>query len=144
MVLLYLIHEDIINIEKAKFYIQTSGNNEYPYGQNCYGLYYQYYFNDDENAEYMYSKASKNNFKLAEFNLGHFYELNRDNEKSFEHYNLFLNSKDEPMKFRNRIIDDEQLEISKVFIKCYTNLKVIQYNLNENKYVTYKTEIKKT
>lgn len=66
--LIYIIVFDDIN--KGFEYIKKSAFGEYPFGQNNFGLINEIYYNDISYVKYMYKKSSKQNFALAEFNLG--------------------------------------------------------------------------
>ena len=128
--LIYLFLFD--DIEKANDNIKQSAFGEYPFGQNNFGLMNELYFNEYGNAEYMYSKASKNNFALAEFNLGRFYEKNGNIQKSVEYYIKTSEDDELPLIFLKHHHHDELLEISKKFIICFTNLKLAEYYFSLN------------
>ncbi|KAK8899320.1 hypothetical protein M9Y10_001633 [Tritrichomonas musculus] len=134
--LIYLL---IFNdIEKANEYIKQSAFGEYPFGQNNFGLLNEIYFNEKGNAEYMYTKSSKKHFALAEYNLAHYLENNDKNEESITYYIRASEDENLQLSFQNHRHNDKQLEISKKFIICLTNLKLTKFyfsneNLNESK-----------
>lgn len=125
--LLYIT--DFQNLDKAINYIKTAGLSQYSYGQNNYGLLCQYYLDKPVKAEDMYKSSSENHFPLAEFNLGIMQEKNGFIQASLDHYIEALKYKKEPLIFQNKIINDERLNISKLFIFCFINLKLTRYYL---------------
>ena len=128
--LIYITEKDYFNINLAEKYLKEAGYNEYPFGQNNLGLYYQYYVNDLAKAEYFYQKASGYRFAISEFNLGHMFEEN-GNSEYINHYKKVIEYGNENFVFHNNIIKDERLEISKTFILCYTNLKLSLYHIKQ-------------
>ena len=122
--LIYLI--DLEDKEKAEEYIKESAFAEYPFGQNNFGLFSQIYLNKKENAEFMYKRSSKHKFSLAEFNLAHM--LEEDNK--IEHEN-------EPLIYSNIKRFDLRFEISKTFIICFTNLKLVEYYFSLSNYFEF-------
>lgn len=129
-----LIYLTVLNdMKKAFEYIKESGLNEFPFGQNNYGLMLQLYQNKISDAEYMFLKSSKKNFALAEYNLGYLYELKGNITKSIEYYIKASNDEFEPLFFNNIEFNDKRLEMSKIFIISYVNLKLIEfYFIKEN------------
>ena len=128
--MIYITEKDYFNINLAEKYLKEAGYNEYPFGQNNLGLYYQYYVNDLAKAEYFYQKASGYRFAISEFNLGHMFEEN-GNSEYINHYKKVIEYGNENFVFHNNIIKDERLEISKTFILCYTNLKLSLYHIKQ-------------
>ena len=128
--LIFLTEKNFQNIELGEKYIKEAGLNEYPFGQNNFGLFHQYYLNHIGNAQYMYERSSKHNFAIAEFNLGKLFENEGKIKESIEHYLKASDYENEKIVFRNQIIDDERLNISKTFIICFTNLKLADYYLH--------------
>ena len=122
------------DFEKASEYIKEAGLNEYPFGQNNYGLFYQIYYNNIYNAEYFYERASKNNFVLAEYNLGFLNEKKGKLEKSIFYYKKASENEDSQLIYRNCKINDKRLELSKTFIICLTNLKLIVHYFTLSNY----------
>ena len=113
---------------------------EYPFGQNNYGLFCEFYLNKKENAIYMYNRSSKHQFSLAEFNLARICDEERKTEESMEHYKLVSEYENVITMFRNQpITDDERLNISKIFLTCFANLKLAQYYLNEESEINIET-----
>ena len=123
--LIFLLH--INNVEYAGEFVKIAALNEYPFGQNNFGLFNQFYYNKIGDAEYMYKRASKHNFALAEYNLGYFYEKANKVKKSIKYYIKASEHENEPLIFHNHQHEDKRLEISKKFIICYTNIKLFYY-----------------
>ena len=90
--------------EKANEFIKKAGLNEYPYGQNNYGLLNQFFLNNINDAEYFYQKAAKNKFALAEYNLGFLSETNGKINESIEFYLKASEYENEPLIFHNNYI----------------------------------------
>ncbi|KAK8882523.1 hypothetical protein M9Y10_045165 [Tritrichomonas musculus] len=130
--LIYITEKMFENKELSEKYLKEAGLNEFPFGQNCLGIFYQFYSNEIGNAQYLFEKASKSNFALSEFNLGYIYEGTWKNEESIEHCNKASDLENELIIFRNQKIEDGRLEISKSFIICYTNLKLSLYYLTKS------------
>ena len=127
--LIYLTLFD--DVEKACHFIKEAAFMEYPFGQNNYAILNEIYLNDIIKAEYMYSKSSKNNFPLADYNLGRLREKNgKLTIESIEYYKKASDNEDSPLMFRNREHHDKRLEISKTFVICLTNLKLADYYLS--------------
>ena len=118
------------DIDKADQYIKEAAFAEYPFGQNNFGLMKQFYFNKDNDAEYMYQRSSKHNFALADYNLAFLYEKTNQSEKAIEYYIKASENEDEPLMFHNNKYYDKQLEISKIFIVCLSNLILVKYYLD--------------
>lgn len=127
--LIFITEKRFQNIELAEKYIKEAGLNEYPFGQNNYGLLNQYYLNNTEKAKYMYERASKHHFALSEFNLAQISEK----EESIIHYLNASEYENEQLTFHKHIIKDERLEASKSFIICYTNLILTRYYYSTEK-----------
>lgn len=115
------------NIKKANEYIKEAAFGEYPYGQNNYALLNEFYFNNMEEAEYMYSKSSKKHFALAEYNLGHMKEKEGKLKESIEFYINASNDEYQNLVFLGKIHNDKRLKISIKFVICFTNLKLTKY-----------------
>ncbi|KAK8892691.1 hypothetical protein M9Y10_029931 [Tritrichomonas musculus] len=136
---LCLIYITIFNdIDKATPFIKEAAFGEYPFGQNNFGLLNGIYFNNIENAEYMYLRSSKNKFAFAEFNLGYLKEKNGKIDDSIEHYLKASEYEDFPLIFHNRQHNDKRLEISKIFIMCFTNLKLTEYFFVQGNFIESK------
>lgn len=131
--LIYIIEEK--NWQEGKKFIKESAFNEYPFGHNSYGVILQYFNKNDKEAKYFYKKASKKKFILSMFNLARLYESKKKNERSNQLYLELLKYNIEPLCFKNQIIEDERLEVSNVFVKCYTNLKMILYQFQKKESV---------
>ena len=59
---------------------------EYPFGQNNFGLLNLFYLNHLGNAEYMFQRAAKHKFSIAEFNLGRLKEKVGKIEESIQFF----------------------------------------------------------
>lgn len=130
--LIYVTEKEFQNKELARKYLQEAGNNEYPFGQNNYGLFYQFYLNDKERAFHMFNRSSKHQFAMAEFNLAHFYEQEGEIDESIKHYELVSQYENVAFTFRGQLIDDdERLNVSKMFLTCFANLKLTLFYLNK-------------
>ena len=130
--LIYLI--EFQDIEKADKYIKEAAYGEYPFGQNNLGLLNYFYYHNLFHAKYMFQKASKQKFAIAEYNLGFLYEQSNIIEESIEMYKKASNDEDEPFIFRNKSYEDKRLNISKAFIICFTDLKLTFYYLSVSDY----------
>lgn len=130
--LIYITDDKNQNIESAFGHLKEAGFNEYAYGQNNLGLYYQYFLNQLDNAKHMFNRALEHNFPLADFNIAHLLEQDGKYNESFEHYVKASNNENEKLRFRNIIIYDEKLDLSKIFIIFLTNLKITQFYLSNN------------
>ena len=120
--------------EKAIKLIKEAAFNEFPFAQNNLGLLFQYYLNDIGNAEYMYGRSSRNNFAIAEFNLGHLKEINSKIEESIEIFKKASNDLDHCLIFQKVVLFDKRLEISKLFVILLTNLKIFDYYFTRSEY----------
>ena len=130
--LIYITEPNCRNEKLAEEYLKIAGLNEYPIGQNNLGLFYQFYLNKINDAIYMFEKSSKNHFSIAEFNLGNYYEINKNIEQAIEHYLLESEYENNQIIFWEQMIIDKKLEISKLFIDCYTNLRLSKFYFYEN------------
>lgn len=131
--LIYITEKEHINREMAEKYLNEAGLNEYPPGQNNLALFNQFYLKKIDKSIYLFEKVSKKHFSLSEFNLGYLYEIDNKTKESLEHYIKASEYESEPIVFRNRIIYDERLDISKTFIICYSNLKLSHYYSKQQK-----------
>ncbi|KAK8897434.1 hypothetical protein M9Y10_015382 [Tritrichomonas musculus] len=122
------------NVEYASEFVKIAALSEYPFGQNNFGLFNQFFLNKIEDAEYMYKRASEHNFALAEYNLGYFYEKNNKDKESIEYYIKASNHENEPLMHHNYKHNDKRLVISKIFVICYTNLKLFYYYFMQPNY----------
>ncbi|KAK8836978.1 Interleukin-1 receptor-associated kinase 4 [Tritrichomonas musculus] len=113
------------NIEKAGNFFKSAAFSEYPFAENNYGLFLQFYMNKLDNAKIWYERSSKHNFAIAEYNLGHFYEEKGDVKKSIEYYCKASEDEAKPLIYHNKQHFDKRLEISKIFVVCFTNLKLV-------------------
>lgn len=131
--LIYITELQYQNIELASDYIKIAGLNEYPFGQNSLGLLHQYYKNFRGDSIHLFTKASKNKFVLSEFNLANLYEEEGNEKEAIKYYEKVSIDEDEPFVFKGDVIHDERLEISKILIVCFTNLKLTQYYLQQQR-----------
>ena len=122
------------DIEKANIYLSKSAFGEYPYAQNNYGLMNQFYNNKIEDAKYLYERSSRHHFAIAEYNLGYIKEKDAKIEDAIEYYIKASEHEDEPLMFQNNLHIDYRLNISKMFIICFTNLKLVDYFLSKSNY----------
>lgn len=130
--LIYLIFCD--DIDKSIHYIKEAAFAEYPYGQNNYGILFQFYLNNISNAKHMYERSSEHNFSLAEFNLGYIYEKENKINESINYYKKASKHYDLPIIFRNNQYNDKRLILSKKYIICLSNLKIVDYYLKKQNY----------
>ena len=126
------------DVEKAIMYIKESAFGEYPFGQNNYGLLNQFYLNHKGNAKYLYERSSNHKFALAYFNLANLNEEDGKIDEAIRNYVLVSECENEPLIFHDHHHKDKRLEISKLFIICFTNLKLMEYyfslsNFDESK-----------
>lgn len=115
-------------------YIKEAAFAEYPFGQNNYGILNQFFLNNIDNAEYMFKRSSKHHFAMAEYNLGYLKELNGKIEESIDYYKKASEDENYPLIFRNNINNDERLRISKAFIICFVDLKLVDYYLGKSNF----------
>ena len=119
------------DVKLAEKYLKEAAFNEYPFGQNNLGLLFEFYLNSKYDAKHMYERSCEKHFALAHFNLGHFYEKEENIEEAFNQYRLASQYENSVYMFRDQIInDDERLNLSKTFLICFTNLKLVQLYLN--------------
>lgn len=121
------------NFEKAINNLKQAAFSEYPFAQNNYGLFLQFYLNKLEDAEYMYLRSSKNNFALADYNLGYLYE-NNNIEKSIKYYIQSSEHEDCPLMYRGHQHFDKRLQVSKTLIICLANLKLTKHFFLQSNY----------
>ena len=129
LAVIYLTMFDKPDIDLARKYLGETLFGEYPPGQNNFGLFSEIYLKNECNAEEVYKKAAKNKFSLSEFNLGHMYEKCGKLEDSIKYYVQASDHENEPLNFHNRIRNDEELNLSKSFIICLNDLKLVYYFL---------------
>lgn len=125
------------DLEYGFNFLKIPGNNEYIFAQNSMGLYYKYFSNlpdieANANTKHYLRKASKKCFFLSEFNIAIIHEKNGEMNKSIKHYERALKYQNYPLFIHENIINDEQLEISGIFINCYSNLKLYKYYLEHS------------
>ena len=121
--------------DKAIENIKEAAFGEYPFGQNNYGLLYQFYLNNLDNAEYYFKRSSKHKFALAEYNLGYLKEKEGKLKESIDYYIQASEHQNIPLEFLSVIHIDERLNISKLFIFFYVNLKLAVYFYQERNIV---------
>ena len=115
-------------MEKAEKYIKESAFNEFPFGQNNFGLFNQFYLNKIEYAEYMYERSAKSNFSLAEYNLGYLHEQKNDIKGSIQYYIQASEHEDEELIYRNIHVFDKKFNDLMIlplmrFEKCCITVK---------------------
>lgn len=130
--LIYLTEKDKINIELAEKYLREANFSQHPFAHYLYGIYYQYYLHQSENAIEKLNMLTKieNKFYLAEFVLANLSEQDSD---KFNKYRESMKYENNIMRYKKQLMDDERLEISQLYINCYEYLQLIKYNLYENK-----------
>lgn len=114
--------DDIENYKKAFYYLNKVSCVQFSYIQNNYGLFYQFYDNNDDHAKEYYENASKMKFALAKYNLGYLKEKGKDMINAINLYIEASSFENEPIYYQNKKYDDLRLEISKIFVICLTNL----------------------
>ncbi|KAK8841347.1 hypothetical protein M9Y10_026961 [Tritrichomonas musculus] len=119
------------NIEAAHKYIKEAAYSEYSFGRNNFGLFNQMFLNKKDIAKEWFERSSKDRFAIASYNLGYLYEKESNIEESIKYYIKASEDEDVPLMFHNRQINDERLEISKIFILCLNNLKLTHYYLSQ-------------
>lgn len=130
--MIYITEKLFQSKELAEDYFKKSGLYNHPFGQNSLGIYRQFYSNQIDDAQHFFEEASKSHFAISEYNLAYIYEEKGKIEESIEHYINASNFENDEVIFRNHKIEDERLEISKLFIICYTNLKLSHYYLSKS------------
>ena len=129
--MLYLI--SLNDIEKAEKYLKEAAYSEFPFGQNNLGLLYQFHLKNMNNAIHFFGRSSEHNFSLSFYNLGHYKEkVENDIEKAVEFYLKASEFENEKMNFQHAFYEDESLNISKIFILCFTNLKLVDHFLSKS------------
>ncbi|KAK8840254.1 hypothetical protein M9Y10_031199 [Tritrichomonas musculus] len=136
---LALIHLIIdCDIKKAHQFLKDSMSYDYPFAKNNYGLLLEMHFKDIETAKYMYERSSKSNFSLSEYNLANLLEKEGNLKESINYYKRASDHENDVLVYRGKRIEDKRLEISKKFIICLTNLKLVDYYLAKSNYIKTK------
>ena len=130
--LIYLIH--LKQLKEAEDNLKEAAFAEYPFGQNNYGLFSEFYIKNLENAEYMYKRSLKHSFPMAEFNFARLKEKQNEKDKSIKYYIQASDHEDEPLIYRGITRYDKRLEISKTFIICLTNIKLVEFYFTKEEY----------
>ena len=130
--MIYLIYFN--DKEKAEENIKESAFAEYPFGQSNFGLFSQFYLGKIENAKYMFMKSSKHEFSLSEYNLSQIYAKENKTKKSIEYLKRASDHANKSLIFRDITRYDMKLEISKLFIICFTNIKLTEYYFSNGEY----------
>lgn len=134
---------ELRDVEKAVKNIKEAALNEYPFGQNNYGVLLQFYINDIQRSLNFYERSSKEHkFAIADYNLGYYYEMNGDIDQSIQHYSQASENADVQLTFRNRTINDKRCDLSKKFIVCLSNLKLTEYYFSKEPNTSKKYFIK--
>lgn len=123
------------DIKNAYENLNISKLNEYQLGQNNFGIFCQFFLNEDiEKVEDIFIKPAKKKFPLAEYNLGYIYEKKGDYNKSIKYYIRASKHENNKIIFHSNEITDKRLRISISFIILYTDLKLLRYFLlSDNK-----------
>ena len=127
--LIYLTSEKNKNLKLAKDHLNIAAFNEYPFGQNNYGLFNQIYLNNLDMAIRMYERASENNFSLAEYNLGYLLEEKGDIENAYKFYEKSSEHEDQELIFHSVKRNDIRLKYSTILIVTFVELKLIHHYL---------------
>lgn len=128
--LLYLFEKN--DVELAESFLNKVAYTECPYFKNNYGLLYKYRLDSTKDAKKMFEQNSNHKFSLTEFNIAHIYEEENKEMESINHYINAVMYENEKLKLYDKCIHDERLDISKIFIIHFTNLKLFKYYFNEN------------
>lgn len=75
------------------------------------------------------------NFALALYNLGYLKEKDNKTVESILYYLKASENEDMPLMFHNFHHVDKRLEISKTFVICLTNLKLVEYYFMSSNFV---------
>lgn len=130
---IHTIESKYFNINKAQNYFEETGFSEYIFGQSNCGVFYNYFCsNKKEKALYQFQKSAEKNFSLAEYNLGYLYEIDGEISKAINYYSNASNHDDFVIRLFGEIMIDNRLEISKTFICCLANLKLIRYYMSKS------------
>lgn len=132
--LIYITSFPETDMENAEIHLREGHYGSFSYSQNNLGLLYLLFTKKTGNAEFLFEEAGKQGFALAYYNLGFMNEQNEEIEKAIYFYNQASKNEDAPLIFKNKLIEDEYLEISKTFIICLTNLKLTIYYLSKKNY----------
>lgn len=99
-------------------YLQKAGLNEYPFGQNNWGLLNQFFMKNINKAEYFFNKAATiYSFALSEYNLGYIYEnVNNDFEEAIKHYKKALEYMNLPLIFHGNVVIDKRLKFQNLLL----------------------------
>ena len=117
----------------AEKYLSESGYNEYPIGQNSYGIFLQFCCHNENKAKQMFENASElYSLALSEYNLGHLYEKNNEIDKSIKYYIKASEHSNIQLLYRNEKIKDEMFQISQELIVCFVDFKLFIYFLKQN------------
>lgn len=135
---------ELQNEKLAEKYLQESGTNNYPIGQNCYSVFLFYYLKNKEKAKQILEKcSSENHLALSEFILGHLFDEENKTNESINYYIKVIEDINLPIMFLNEKINDKMFQLSQKFIACFTSIILIQYYLfkkdyqNARKYFIY-------
>lgn len=120
--------------KKAEENIKEAAFAEYSFAQNNLGLLRKFYLNDKEKAEIMYENASGQRFALSEFNLGYNREKEGKAQESIKYFTSASDHEDELLRYKHIINYDKRLELSKTFVICLANLKLVKYFLLKSKF----------
>lgn len=126
-------NDESYDLDITKKYIQKAGNSQHPFGVYVYGVFYQYYLNNKELAMHKFNQVPLKNFSLAYFNLANFCE--KDSNEEINYYRQSLQYENNSLTYKNKEVVDDRIEISQLFINCYTYLKLIRHILANELYL---------
>lgn len=130
--LLYLFKLKDINL--ANKLLSEAGYSHFSFGKNNYGFFNLFFLNDREKANQMLESSLTANFPITEFHCGYIAEQ-EDINKSIYHYLNIITNENNFLQLNDDEIDDEQLYESNIFINCLTNLKLLQFYM-QNKFAS--------
>lgn len=90
--------------------IKIAAYNEYPFAQNNLGLIFQFFDNNEQEAEYFYKKSSEHKLLLSTYNLGKLYETQGNIEDAVKKYLQALEYENELFKYKDDEYDDPRLK----------------------------------
>ncbi|KAK8886404.1 hypothetical protein M9Y10_041867 [Tritrichomonas musculus] len=119
------------NLQLAEKYLKIAVFSELSHAQNNYGLVGQFIHKNIMNSDYWYDRASKQKFAISEFIFGHEKDSEKKYDDAIKHYLLAIQYECEPLKsWINNFIFDKRLDISKIFLIFFANLKLTLYNVD--------------
>ena len=134
--LIYLFRNEI---KKAMKYLQEAYCHGYQFALNVFALLCEPSIQKDKeiykceflsnkinikNAKYIYKKAAKDKFPLAEFNYAHMLEENGKKDKAIKYLELASEHEKEPFIFHGKEMSDKRLNVSISFAILYADCKL--------------------